>query len=109
MKKLLQNFDSILSILLVIWQNFVMFGRIHRAPSLTLLWLAYTALVLLNSVAKWCNTTHFLQKWCNLTCLCAWASEGFFQGGTSGFFQTFFYGGAKSGEIWFSPHSKLGK
>jgi len=34
---------------------------------------------------------NFLQKWCNFTCLCAWASEGFYPGGgTSGFYQMFF-------------------
>jgi len=50
-----------------------------------------TALVLLNSVDGCGNTTHFLQNWCNFTCLCSWASEGFFPGGgSSGFFQKFF-------------------
>jgi len=66
--------------LFVIWQDFVMFGRIHRVQSVSLLWLAYMALVLLNSVARWCNT-QFLQKWCNFKCLCAWASQAFFPGG----------------------------
>jgi len=37
---MLQNFGSIVSVLFVIWQDFVMFGRIHRAESVTLLWLA---------------------------------------------------------------------
>jgi len=106
---MLQNFGSILSILFVIWQNFVIFGRIHRAQSVTLLWLAYTALVLLNSIARWCNTTHFLQKWCNLTCLCAWAPEGYFPGGALVDVSKRFCMGYKSGEIWFSPHSKLRK
>ena len=63
---MLQNFGSILSILFVILQEFVMFGRKHRAQSVTLLRLAYAALMLLNSVARWCNTTQFLQNWCNL-------------------------------------------
>jgi len=41
---------------------------------------------------------NFLQTWCNFTCLCAWAPEGFFPGrGTSRFFQKFFYWGARSG------------
>jgi len=30
-----------LSELFVIWQDFVMFGRIHRAKCVTMLWLAY--------------------------------------------------------------------
>jgi len=45
MKKLLQNFVSILWALFVIWQwiwqDFVMFGRIHRAQSVTMVWFAY--------------------------------------------------------------------
>jgi len=41
MKKMLQNSGSILSILFVIWQDFVIFGRIQRAQSVTLLGLAY--------------------------------------------------------------------
>jgi len=53
-----------------------------------------------------------------LSCLCipvsnavAWASEGFFPrgGGSRGFSQKFFQWGAKSGEIWFLPLSKLKK
>jgi len=52
------------------------------------------------------ETQHnFLQNWCNFTCLCAWASEGFFQGGTTGFFQTFFQGGHEWWNFFF--HSKL--
>jgi len=41
MNKMLQNFGSILSVLFVIWQDFVIFGRIHSVQSVTLLWLAY--------------------------------------------------------------------
>jgi len=62
-----------------------------------------TALVVLNSVAGWCNTTQFLQKWYNFTCLCAWASEGFFPGGRYWIFSKSFSRGAKSGEIRFLP------
>jgi len=69
MKNFADNFGSILSILVVIWQDFVMFGRIHHAQSVILLWLAYNALVLLNSVATWCNTAKVLQKRCNLCML----------------------------------------
>ena len=43
---------------------------------------------------------NFLQ--CNFTCLCAWALEGFFPWGTSGFFQKFSRG-SESGEICFLP------
>jgi len=42
MKKMLQYFVNIIcNLLFVIWQDFVMFDRIHRAQSVTLLWLAY--------------------------------------------------------------------
>jgi len=46
MKKMLQIFGSffvniICNIQFAIWQDFVTFGRIHRAQSVTLLWLAY--------------------------------------------------------------------
>ena len=68
-----------------------------------------TALVLLNSVARWCNAKQFLQKLCNFTCLCAWASEGSFPGRTLVDFSKSFSRGAKSGEICILPHSKLRK
>ena len=68
-----------------------------------------TALVLLNSVARWCNRIQFFQKWCNFTRLCAWASEGIFPGrATSGFFLKFFYGRPKVVKLVFY-HSKLRK
>ena len=57
-----------------------------------------TALVLLNSVARWCNTIN----WWNFTCLCAWASEEIFPGEPLvDFSKRFSRGGAKSGEICF--------
>jgi len=40
MKKMLQNFGSILSILFAILQDFVIVWQKHRAQSGTLLWLA---------------------------------------------------------------------
>jgi len=90
MKKVLQNLGRILSILLVyIICNLAGF-RIclteYAVHSLSPCYGLLTALVLLNSVARWCNTAIFFQHWCNFTCLCAWGSEGFIQGGTSGFF-----------------------
>jgi len=46
------------------------------------------ALVLLNSVARWCNTTQFFTKMVSFYIMCAWASEGIFPGvATGGFFQ----------------------
>jgi len=77
-------------------------GRIHRSQSVTLLWLAYRIGVL-NSVARWCNTTHFLQKSCNYTWLCAWASEGFFPGVALVDFSKSFSRGVKSGKICLLP------
>jgi len=50
-----------------------------------------TTLVVLNSVARWCNTAQFLQKWCNLYAGVHGRRKDFIQGGTSGFFQTFFH------------------
>jgi len=50
MKKMLQNFGSILSILFLIYYLKIgskfgrisqLFGRIHRVQSVTLLWIAY--------------------------------------------------------------------
>ena len=64
-----------------------------------------TALVLFNTVAICCDTTQFLQKWCNYTCLCAWASERFFPwGGHEWIPPNVFLGCvSQSGEIWFLP------
>jgi len=67
-----------------------------------------TALLLLNSVARWWNTANLFPKWCNFTCLCAWASEGFIQGGTSGFFWKFLQGRLKVVKFVFY-HSKRRK
>jgi len=81
----LQNFGSIFNILFVtlqcIWQDFVIVWQntpgavYHPAMACLPQW------VLLNSVARSCNTTQILQKWCNLTCVCAWVSEGFYPEG----------------------------
>jgi len=57
-----------------------------------------TALVLLKSVARWCNTTQFFTKMVSfyITCLCAWASEGIFPAGALvGFSKSFSTGGQK--------------
>jgi len=62
-----------------------------------------TALVLLNSVAIWCNAPQFVTKKSHFTCLCAFGvGRNFSRGVTSGFFQKFLRG-AKRGEIWFLP------
>ena len=88
-----------------------MFGRILRAQSVTLLWIVYsfTALVLLNSVARCCNTTQFFTKMVSFYMLvCMGVGKNFFRGTTSGFFQTFFYGRPKVVKFGFY-HSKLRK
>ena len=60
-----------------------------------------TALVLLNSVGRWCNTTQFFTKMVSFYMLvCMGVGRNFSRGGTSGFFQKFSAGG-KSGEICF--------
>ena len=47
---------------------------------------------------------NFSQKWCHLHACVHGRRKEFFQGGaTSRFFQKFFYGAAKNGEIWFLP------
>ena len=89
MKKLLQNFISILSILFL--THYLLFrsefDRIHNCVancfmhSLSPCYGLLTTLVFLNSVARWfIQHIFFFQKWCNLACLCAWAAEGFFPG-----------------------------
>jgi len=75
----------------------------YTVPGLSPCYDLLTALVLLNSVARWCNTTQFLQYWCNFTCLCAWASEGLFPLEHKWIFPNVFLRGAKSGDICFLP------
>jgi len=85
-----------------------LFGRLHRAQSVTLLWLAYRIGVV-NSVEPDGAIQHiFLQKWCNFTCLSVWASEGFFPGGPPVDFSKFFSRGLKVVKFGFYP-SKLRK
>ena len=68
------------------------------------------ALVLLNSVARWCNTTQFFTKMVSFHVLVCMGVGGNFSkgGGTSGFFQKFFYGRPKVVKFVFY-HSKLRK
>ena len=61
-----------------------------------------TALVLLNSVARWCNTAQFLQKSCNFYTGVHERRKDFIQGALVDFFKSFSKG-AKSGGIFFSP------
>jgi len=63
-----------------------------------------TALMLLNSLAKWCNTTKFFQKllsFCMLACM--GVGRNFSRGGHQRIFKKVFLQQAKSGEIWFLP------
>ena len=101
--------DSISNIFFVIWQDFVVVWQntpctvCHPAMDCLPHWCCWT--VLPEGVIQ----HKFSQKWCHFTCLCTWASEGIFPGGgTSGFFQTFFYGRPKVVKFD-SYHSKLRK
>ena len=102
MKKTLQNFGSILSILFLTYciicnlagcRNCLTECTVHsQSPCYGLL----TALVLLNIVGRWCNTTQFFTKMVSFYMLvCTGVGRNFSRGGTSGFFQKFFYGGKK--------------
>jgi len=56
-----------------------------------------TALVLLNSVAKWCTTTPFFTKMVSFYILvCMGVGRNLSRGATSGLFQMFLYGVAKT-------------
>jgi len=69
-KQTLQNFGSILSISFLTY--YLQFGRICiclaecTMHSLSPCYGFVTALVLLNSVVRWCNTTHFFTKMVSL-------------------------------------------
>jgi len=74
-----------LSKLFGIWQDFVMFGRIHRTQSVILLWLAYRIGVV-NSVARWCNrpmTQFFIKNGVISHAFVHGRRKDFYQGGTS--------------------------
>jgi len=61
---MLQNFavfDNIIcNILFVIWQDFVMARQNTQCTACC--YGLLTAMVFLNSVARWCNTTYFFTK-----------------------------------------------
>ena len=68
-----------------------------------------TALGLLNSVARWCKYNTIFHKNGVILHACVHGHrKEFLQGGTSGFFQQFFYGGPKVVKFGFY-HSKLRK
>jgi len=96
MKKTLQNFGSILSILFLTYCNLAGFHNCladYTVHSLSPCYGLLTVFVLLSSAARCWNTIQF---WCHFTCLCAWASEGIFsRGATSGFYKCFSTGGQK--------------
>jgi len=72
----------------------------YTVPSLSPYYGLRTALVLLNSVARWCNTAQFLQNSCNFYIGVHERRKDFIQGALVDFFKSFSKG-AKSGEIWF--------
>ena len=68
-----------------------------------------TALVLLNSVAIWCNATQFVTKKSHFTCLCAFGvGRNFSRGAHKWIFPKVFYGGPNVVKFGFY-HSKLRK
>ena len=63
-----------------------------------------TALVLLDSVARWCNTTQFFTKMVSFYMfVCMGVGRNFSWGEALVDFSKSFSTGAKSGEIWFLP------
>ena len=85
MKTTLHNFGSMLSILfLAPICNLAGFRNClaeYTEHSLSPCYTSLSALVLLNSVARWCTTTPFFTKMVSFTCLCAWTSEGIYPRG----------------------------
>jgi len=103
MKKMLQNFGSILSILFLTYYNLAVNLAGFRnclaeyiVHSLSPCYGLLTAFVLLNSAARWCNTIQFFTKVVSFYMLvCMGVGRNFSVGATSGFLQNFFYGGPK--------------
>ena len=103
MKKMLQNFVStICNILFVLWQDFVMFGRIHRAQSVTLLWLAYRIGVVEQCCQMLKYNTLFTKTVQFFMLVCMGVGRIFPWGPLVDFIKVFLLG-AKSGEICFLP------
>ena len=71
-------------------------------PTLSPYYGLLSALVLLNSVARWCNTAQFSQKSCNFYAGEHERRKDFIQGALVDFFKSFSKG-SKSGEICFLP------
>jgi len=103
MKKTLQNFGSILSILFLTYcylaVNLAGFRYClaeYTVHSLSPCYGLLTAFALLNSAARWCNTTPFFKNGVILHACVHGRRKEFFQGGgTNRFLQKFFYGGPK--------------
>ena len=108
---MLQNFGSILTILFVIYYcNFSGFRKClaeYTVHNLSPCYGLLTALVLLNSVARFFFAKKILPIFCKngvILHTCAWASERYFPGGPLVDFFRSFPRKAKSGEICFLPH-----
>jgi len=85
----------------IVWQN-------TPCECLSSCYGLLTGLALLNSVDRWRNTTQFLQNGVIWYACVHGPRKDFIQGGTSGFFQPFFQGGAKMVKFVFYQ-SKLRK
>jgi len=111
MKKTLQNFGSILSILFKhmicnLATNLAGFRNClaeYTEHSLSPCYGLFTALVLLNSVARCCNTTQFFTKMVSFHMLECMGVGSNFSGGPRVDFSKRFLLEAKSSEIWFLP------
>jgi len=113
MEKTLQNFGSILLILLLTYCNLTVnlagFRNCvaeYMVHSLSPCYRLLTAFVLLNSVARWCNTTQFFTKMVSFYMLvCIGVGRNFSRGTISGFLQKFFYGSQKWLTLFFNTRN----
>jgi len=84
---------------IIVWQNTPL-TVCHRAMACSPRWCCVT--VLPDGVIQ----HNFFQKWCNLACLCAWASEGSFPEGHMWIFPKIFLGGPKWWNLCFATRNK---
>jgi len=110
MKKTLQNFGSVLSILFLTSCNLAGFRNClaeYIVHSLSSCYGLLTAFVLLTSAARWCNTTQLFTKMVSFYMLvCMGVGRNFSRGGTSGFLLKFFYGGPKVVKFGFTTRNR---
>jgi len=106
MKKTLQNFGRMLSILFLAYIcNLAGFRNClaeYTVHSLSPCYTSLSPLVLLNSVARWCNTTNIFTIMVSFYMLvCMGVGRNFSRRAHQWIFPNVFLRKAKSGEIWF--------